>query len=307
MSTDEARKGESPATLRIRQSEIAEFKRCRRKWFLKYRLQGTGLELLRDPNQPIKHLDLGTYFHRCHEMFWTKGVSPSETAREIQQEVINMTDGPLSSEWVKDLRMLLAMAGHYEAWLDEGELMGERVLAVEEALEVPFGEFKTSKGWVPVIIHGRADRRSEDTFTGQQIVTDAKSASKWSGQQLHAFQVKTYGLMYKKLGIPIHMGYTEEVKKVLGTGTAKPPFVLRQPLFLNEDMLRRHEEHLRIVLDQMVTLITLDLPMDSPILYPTEGEDCSWKCDFLGPCMAMDDGSNHEYMIETIYRRREAQ
>jgi hypothetical protein len=36
-------------------------------------------------------------------------------------------------------------------------------------------------------------------------------------------------------------------------------------------------------------------------LYPNPTKDCSWDCPFKIPCLAMDDGSDYQYVLDNEY------
>ncbi len=289
--------------LRIRQSELKAFQRCRRRWMLEYR---TGIEMNRTSNEPKKNLSEGSIFHVAVDRYWTDGIDPIKTVVEIEQEIIAGTEGALSEEWVKSFKLLRAMTSGYKHWVESGITMGEKVLSSEEAIEVPFGHFN---GY-DVILTGKVDRLVQDRFTNQLTLIDLKTTASFARGMTHHFQLLTYALMYAKHGVKVDRLMTEQCKKVLRTGTAKPPFYERIEMYVNDDMLAAHERNLRAQLTDMTELVKLysDGPLtyavDTGEFYPNPTKDCSWDCEFLPICVQMDDGSDYEYTIETIYRRK---
>lgn len=49
----------------------------------------------------------------------------------------------------------------------------------------------------------------------------------------------------------------------------------------------------------------LDMIRPDLVLYPNPTKDCSWDCDFRSVCMAMEDGSDPEYLLSSLFKRRE--
>lgn len=297
--------------LRIRQSEVRAFMRCRRKWLLTYRM---NMQLARDPNSPTPNLSMGSIFHKAVELYWTEHVHPAQTVAKIQQDVIFATTGPLSEEWVKIFQKLTAMSNHYVAWVEEGNTMHEKVLFVEKAVECKYGTFN---GY-DVVLTGKLDRLVLDTFTDQKMLIDLKSTAQFMRGLTHHFQLLTYSVMLKReSNIKIERIVTEQVKKVLGTSTAKPPFVDRVEMFVNDEMIAAHERVLQRILQDMTALVAeydeehaLYTGEDehpslyNPSFYPNPTSDCSWECDFLPVCCQMDDGSDFGYTLERSYRIR---
>lgn len=70
-------------------------------------------------------------------------------------------------------------------------------------------------------------------------------------------------------------------------------FIRRQVLRLNQK--QREAEQEKIVLE-VLDMLDPHLP-----LYPNPTKDCSWDCPFKAPCLAMDDGSDYEFMLRTEY------
>src|SRR5690606_15083147 len=103
------------AVIEFRNSDIATYLECRRKWQFSY-LQ--SLEKARDPSTPTPNLSLGSIFHRAHEAFWTGGDAQDALSACEAKIAAALPEGtPLSAEWLDELHMARAMVRHYEAWL----------------------------------------------------------------------------------------------------------------------------------------------------------------------------------------------
>lgn len=70
-------------------------------------------------------------------------------------------------------------------------------------------------------------------------------------------------------------------------------FVRRETLRLNEDM-RRAEE--RKIVQEVLEMLDPDLP-----LYPNPTIQCSYDCPFKAPCIALDDGSDYQHLLDSEY------
>jgi RecB family exonuclease len=285
--------------IRIRQSEIGTFMECRRRWEYEYL---RGLELDRNPNQPTPNLSVGSVFHRAHEAFWSGGeplVEVDNCAEEVLEAVAEHYGHaePLSHDWLDLFTLARAMCRHYEKWLAEGHTMHEQVMHVEQELE---WEFRPG-----VFITGKLDRLSYDRVTQQGILIDLKTCKSFMRALTHARQLKTYAVLLRREGISVERLVTEQVRKVLGTGTAKPPFVDRVEMFVDDDVLDRHESDMEAVLDEMLELRARYEVGDTSRLYPNPTGDCSWKCPYLPLCVGKDNGDNLDYMIRTTYRKKE--
>jgi len=76
-------------------------------------------------------------------------------------------------------------------------------------------------------------------------------------------------------------------------------FITRESIYRN-DTFGQNEE--RKIFSEIHDMIDPGLS-----LYPNPTRDCSWDCNYKAPCLAMDDGSDYEYMLETEYERWEGE
>lgn len=252
-----------------------------------------GLEV--DRTGPTPNLSLGSVFHRAHEAFWAGG-DPLEEVKRCEEEIAELEEG-LSHEWLDTFTLARAMVRHYEKWLAEGHTMNEQVVRVEHEME---WEFRPG-----VFITGKLDRLAHDTLLGENVLIDLKTCKSFMRALTHARQLKTYAVLLRREGISVSRLATEQVRKVLGTGTAKPPFVDRIEMFVDDDVLDRHESDMEAVLDEMLELRARYEVGDTRSLYPNPTGDCSWDCQFLPLCVGKDNGDNLDYMIRTTYRKKE--
>lgn len=281
----------------IRNSELGQFMECRRKWLLSYVRR---LELARGPNDPTANLSMGTILHKAHELFWTEGVDMVKTVTDIEQEVHGRLEAgvPMSEQWIKIFKYLRPMAQGYQEWVETGVFMGETVVAVEMQMSVE---------WYPgVFITGKIDRLVQDNFTRELRLKDLKTVQSFNATLAHSRALLTYGVLLRKYGFEIQSATTEQVKKVLRTGAAKPPFFQEAPpMSITPEMLDIHEAYMTVVIDEMLDLRAQYDVGDTSRFYPNPVDDCSWKCDFLPICTLMTNNEHYEHVVELAYRPRQ--
>lgn len=73
--------------------------------------------------------------------------------------------------------------------------------------------------------------------------------------------------------------------------------------FIRYDKVRRNESFRKAeawkIYAEGLEMLTFDLP-----LYPNPTKDCSWDCSFRPVCLAMDDGSDPEFLLAENYQKR---
>jgi hypothetical protein len=290
-------------TLRIRQSSIKEFLRCRRKWAFDYL---ESIEKVRDPNQPHPYFSLGTLIHSGIEAYWTGG-NPAKVVQDAQNAVIdaaNQNLQPLSKEWVDVFKYGNAMMSGYPNWAESGEFQNIKVTGCEQEMEWHVGVING----IDVTITGTVDRLEEDRITGWKGVGDIKSTQSFLRANAHLFQLLTYGILVEEtLGWLPDYVVTEQIKKVLRTGAAKPPYYLRVEPYVNEPMFARHREHLVEIVHDMTSLLLRYnmVGVESTGLYPNRTKECEYDCPYMPICTGLDDGSNYQNIILTNYKKKE--
>lgn len=74
--------------------------------------------------------------------------------------------------------------------------------------------------------------------------------------------------------------------------------------FIRRDMLRRNAAVVGTEWMKIQAEVT-DMTNPNLPLYPNPTRDCVWDCSFKPVCLAMDDGSDWEYLLKENYQRRE--
>lgn len=70
--------------------------------------------------------------------------------------------------------------------------------------------------------------------------------------------------------------------------------------FIRRDTLRRNQTQREVEQGKIVAEVIEMLDPDLP-LYPNPTKECSWDCPFKEPCLAMDDGSDYEFMLTSEF------
>jgi hypothetical protein len=70
--------------------------------------------------------------------------------------------------------------------------------------------------------------------------------------------------------------------------------------YIRFDRMRRNQHFVYAeevkIFEELMDMVNPDLP-----LYPNPTRDCAWDCPFRSPCLAMDDGSDWQWLIENNY------
>ena len=57
---------------------------------------------------------------------------------------------------------------------------------------------------------------------------------------------------------------------------------------------------------RMLLLEAIDM-LNDPYIYPTPTWDCRWKCDYRTLCVAMNRNDDMDYLLKTLYRKRQVE
>lgn len=282
---------------RVNQSEMTTFMRCPRKWTLGY-LRGLA------PVTESSKLHLGSLVHLALKEHY-RGGDALELLELAEVQALSEAPEETLAEVAKEAELAYLMVQGYLEWLEEtGADVGLEIILCEEELEVPLGTiYVPGAGEIDVVLHGTPDllSRSPD---GLLSLYDHKTVAAF-GQFLNRrqglnFQLLTYSWMWWKMtgdrpdAIALNM-----LRKVKRTASAKPPFYMREPFEINQLQLESHEAHMRQVVFEM-----LSAEYVQERSYPVPDQDCDWKCEFVTPCIMMD---NHPQgaaeMLNELYVR----
>lgn len=280
----------------FRQSELKQFMGCRRAWELGY----VRNLVLKRGGEKVGTADTGTMFHLGLEGHYAAGVHPRHKLDVWWADQSEETHEKLA----KNYRMAgIMLDGYQTEVVEQGWDARWDVVHVERRMTVPFAKILG----VPVSITGKADLEVRDVDLGTHKIVDHKSVDGIKDER--TLQVDFQGLTYAVLRrLEDDTRLTEfvhnQAKRVLRTGTAKPPFYGRTSVSFNDVQLRSHWRHMHAILTEMVRLrqmVEAGDPLVKAMLYPNMTKDCDWKCRFLPVCPMMDDGSDAEGFLAQWY------
>ena len=299
----------------ISNSEVQCYKRCKRRWYLRYfrhlrpiRTEATGA------------LPLGSRVHRCLEEYYTHlqtGEDNSVALALGAHDVLVDTDLMLHPEQAdainKDATLSRIMLEGYFDYLQEtGADQNLEVIAAEEHLESPI---VTELGTVTAV--GKIDLRVRDTATGSDYFLDHKTVQEFTTptKSLHMDeQLKMYHWLLRQKGQRVDGAIYNMLRKVKRGPTSKPPFYERMVIQHSPQEIDSFYTRLcGEVEDILRTTEALNNGGDHQrYAYPHPTRDCSWDCEFYPVCPLMDRPQDSpedvmQYLYETYdpYERYE--
>jgi hypothetical protein len=301
-------------TLRLTNSEMQEFRRCKRKWWLKnYRRMSSPTE-----GQPGSALSLGNVVHDALAAMYDPEIR-ADPVTHVELWAIRATeDDPFSAEGISaDAEMAKIMLTGYQEWLAaEGADMDLEIQGTERFVEVPLvveGHEVTllSKLDAPVRrVSDGAILAFEHKTTGSfdKVLKRAKLDTQFLTEHLVRFlEALEKGMSQDEAehlcqGVLLNM-----LRKVKRTARANPPFYLREPVTHNVIELRNHWRHVVSVAKEIeATKARLDSGEDHhSVCPPNPTDDCSWDCPFYAICVMADDGSDFEGALDSIYDEKD--
>lgn len=309
-------------TLRLSNSEMKEYRRCKRKWYLStYRRLGKLA-----PDLPGEPLSIGNVVHDALAAYYEsrqprkrKVIDPVAWAE--QQYAVRIQEVPQYAESLEKERQLTTiMLQGYLEWLEEtGADADLRIVGAETMVEVVI---------VPESEHGSAvhlisklDAPVERISDGAKLVLEHKTVGSLD-RPLETLKLDTQ-LLSEHLARFLHdmeAGASADeaydqcqgvlynmLRKVKRSATAKPPFYGREDIIHNRYELRNHWRHvLAVAREIQATTKALNAGGDHHTLCaPNPTRDCSWDCDFFKVCVMFDDGSNAEGALNALYEERD--
>lgn len=300
--------------MRVSNSEVQVFKRCRREWWLTHfehlapvsfkegrsplwlgSLVHIGMETFENARMAGKnHLEAGTLALQAVEL-------ASKPPLEPAGQPARLTDP-------KDLKMALTMLEGYFDWLlEEGADSTYETIGVEGRLSM------TLPNGVEYI--GKYDALIRDLITGFLRVVDTKTVGSLKNP---TFKLQTdeqilgyVALMrdrIEKEGLREHLdgAMYNMLRKVLRTSTANPPFYDRHDIHFNKAEIATFLARLVEVTNEMMRLDQRLRECDTIaeraiVAYPTPTDDCSWRCNFFSVCPMFNDGSRVEDALAEQY------
>ena len=289
--------------MRVSNSVLRSFKRCRREWYLSnYRQLRRRVE----DTSPVGVALLGTRVHTALEAHYGYGIDPLlalSASYEAARERSNLAVDQLNAEqsyaeiMVSGFLQYVASTGFDEEY---------EPVAVERILSYPLPE---PVGGEEITLTAKLDQVVRRVSDGALMVRDFKtvgSLAKADNLRLDE-QMRFYDLL-----LDLSLANTSDraggaiysmLLRSKRTARATPPFYEQVAINYNE------EERISMVIrvngeiqDLMHVKRNLDNGMDHRrIAYPTPTDYCNWGCPFKQVCPMFDDGSRAEDALSELY------
>lgn len=285
----------------ISNSEITQFKSCRRKWRNEYIL-GYGREETSGP------LALGTRVHGALASYYSLKGTPDGALTEYNRLVAQDTDKvsvEKYDDFVKEAKLGFVMLEGYFQWIEEeGADADLEILEPEEEIEHTF-----SLGEHTVTLLAKRDAKGYDHQIGRKFFLDHKTQGSGGPPALDLNeQVRTYAFIEKMNHPedPIEYAIWNVLRKVLRSARAKPPFYYRLEEEISPIQIANYWLKLQGVLTDIIRVKEdLERGVDHHIAcYPTPGLHCSWGCAYRQICPLADDGSYYNEAMQAIFEPR---
>ena len=285
----------------ISNSEVQLWKKDRRRWYIQYYLRKVP-----SGDNVTGVVPRGPPIHAALEGYYEYGLDPANTARQIYAQV--SAEFPEYGEDIqKEANMVDAMLSGYTEWLEEtGADEAIEFTGAEREIRVPFPAIDG------VELRGRLDLQVYHHFFRTHLFIDHKSCGQFRtvDQLADDEQAKWYTIL-QRLEDRDHRvdgGCFNQLRKVLRTAKATPPFYKRDVIRFNSDQL--NSMYLRIykvITEILDTRAKLDAGGDHRMLcYPSPGntgyyDSASW----LALSIMMDDGSDWQGYLEEHFREQD--
>lgn len=291
----------------ISNSEISQWDRCRRAWYLKYYLGMVPADEI-----PVSNQLLGTRVHAALEGYYGYGLDPVAVL-EVLYRLAADAYPDFSGELGAERETAVIMVTGYLEWIAEtGADASLSVVVTEADLQVPFPRLPG------VALRARLDQVVLDENTGLLSFLDHKTAASFEAHEILALnpQFKFYSVMQRMIAeqeggdARVSGGLMNTLRRVKRTDKSRPPYYQRDPFRYTDTELDSAEARIfKLCTEILEARAALDYAYD-PVnggggaldfvnavqrldLAPTPlPERCKWDCPFVNLCPMMDDGSD---------------
>jgi hypothetical protein len=307
------------SSLKISNSELQTYKRCKRKWYLEYYRELAPIAERQSGPRPIGtrvHFWLASYYDAL--MVGTPETDAFSMALEGHDAEV--ADAallyPLEAEAITkdgDLSHIM-LEGYFEFITETGA--DEDLTVIQNEQEV--STILDVKG-TPVTIIGKLDQRLRRKSDGADMFLDHKTVQEFTSptKTLHLDeQVRHYNwLLQQTSDLRVDGAIYNMLRKVKRTERAQPPFYSRfEVRFSQQEMDMFHYRLLGELREIIRTRQELDAARGQPheaitaqvVAYPTPTKSCSYDCDFFALCPFMDRPQDApEQIIEMSYTHKD--
>jgi RecB family exonuclease len=286
--------------LKVSPSEISTFRRCRRKWWLKYYLGWSPKE------QPATSAALlGTRVHAALEAYYGYDIDPCSALGVIyDHERAKRPDAEVALTGEQDWATIM-VAGYLDWAAETGVDQEYDVVAVERTVEQPL---LLSNGEMAMVT-GKLDQVVRRKMDGALCVRDWKTVGTLSKADLLVLdeQMRIYSalLTIAADGIRVDGALYAMLLRSKRTARASGPFYEQVHISYNGAEHMNMLTRLTGVLDDMDRVIhRLNNGADHrAVVYPNPMTDrCGWDCpEFKGICAMFDDNSRVNDALRSNY------
>lgn len=296
-------------TLRLSNSEMKTFRRCKRKWWLShYRELAPKKE-----DDAGSALSIGNAVHDALAAYYEDGSDPVAHVVAAHEAWIER-DPAQEAEILKQRALVQIMVEGYLEWLAETAADADlKILGSERYIQVPIVE--------GIDLLTKLDAPVERGFDGAKLALEHKTTdsleapvqlAKLDTQYLTEHLARFLELQLKGAEPEEALRECQGVlvnalRKVKRTARATPPFYARYDVTHNVHELRSHWLHvLAIAREIQQTTARLDAEEDHHTACPPNPtRDCKWDCPFFQMCVMLDDGSNAEGALSDLYQHKD--
>ena len=282
---------------KISLSEMTEYRRCRRRWYLHHQLRLSKKD-------KSGALALGSNVHEALQAYYEpEGTRETALAKfdAIYWSVKSQANEYEIEGVMKDEKLGRIMLEGFFDWAEEtGADAHLEILEAESEIE-----YQIDVKGVPVIIMGKRDLIGRNALTGTAALVDHKTCSSFNDNLMDLNeQARMYLLLQRLVGsTEVQEVIWNKLRKVQRTARAVPPFYMREELYVSEEELRNFFIRIRgIIADILDTEAHLEQG-DShyEVCYPRPSSECAW-CPFRKVCPMMDsDPAAAERMLSDMY------
>lgn len=306
--------------LRLSNSEMATWRRCKRQWYLGvYRgLKPRAFDFGRPTG-------LGTRVHDVLSLYYDPRIeefNPIGYIRAMAQR--DIAEHPTYEDQIhSDADMAEIMIEGYLQWLEEtGNDADLRLIAPEAIMEEHIYTWTGDDGHeVPVSLLSKIDARVEREHDGVRFALEHKTVQSLT-MALPLLQIDSQLLtehLVEYLALKNEVGdeaaserraggvIYNMFRKVKRSATAKPPFYGREEVRHNINELRSHWTHVVAISKDILSAHQRLKNGESHnvVCYPSPMKTCSWDCDFFNVCAMFDDGvSDVEMALNDLFTER---
>lgn len=288
--------------LKLSNSTIRTFKRCRRHWYLAYHL---GYAVHPTRLKPVTSANLGTRVHlalEAHYGYDLDALEALKVAYYLAERQYPLYETELRSEhgYAK------AMVSGYLQWAeDEGIDAEHEVIATEEVVErelvLPDGD--------TVTLMAKLDQKVRRVSDGALRFRDFKTVGTLTKAHLLVLdeQMRFYSLLETlkadETSERADGGLYSMILRSKRTAKAHGPFFRQVEVQYNQHDHASMLARVRVVASELklVDQMLRDGADHRALAYPNPGDHCSWACPFTLICPMMDDGSRWEDALKANF------